>query len=171
MGRGCLLIVGHVKCRVCMWRLWMSNCGVDACTFFSVLCACQAFAREQSRIGVMVTGTQHDMHTQHVDMITPQAAPCVLGWSLTTYLKTLSIGAKTTSSNIAPSALDSPPPNPTIHLPFFSLINMEMSRSLLLVGKKAVMSLVTGSMDVFGLRGLLFSESMSYLCLGSESKM
>lgn len=61
-----------------------------------------------------------------------------------------------------------PPPTPS---PFFSLINMEMSRSLLLVGKKAVMSLVTGSMDVFGLRGLLFSESMSYLCLGSKSKM
>lgn len=123
VGRGCLLIVGHVKCRVCMWRLWMSNCGVDACTFFSVLCACQAFAREQSRIGVMVTGTQHDMHTQHVDMITPQAAPCVLGWSLTTYLKTLSIGAKTTSSNIAPSALDSPPQTPpSTCLSFLSLI-------------------------------------------------
>lgn len=97
------------------------------------------------------------MHTQHVDMITPQAAPCVLGWSLTTYLKTLSIGAKTTRSNITPSALNSPQlPPPPIHLPFFFLINMEMSRSLLLVGKKAVMSLVTGSMDVFGLQGLLF---------------
>lgn len=59
----------------------------------------------------------------------------------------------------------------SIYLPFFSLINMEMSRSLLLVEKKAVMSLVTDSMDVFGLQGLLFSESMSYLCLGSESKM
>lgn len=61
---------------------------------------------------------------------------------------------------------------PFIHLPFFFLINMEMSCLLLLKkGKKAVMSLVTDSMDVFGLQGLLFSESMSYLCLGSESKM
>lgn len=111
------------------------------------------------------------MHTQHVDMITARAAPCVLGWSLTTYLKTLSIGAKTTRSNIAPSVLDTPPLPPSHPLAFLSLINMEMSRSLLLVGKKAVMSLVTGSMDVFGLQGLLFSESMSYLCLGSESKM
>lgn len=43
-----------------------------------------------------------------------------------------------------------------IYLPFSSLINMEMSRSLLLVKKKAVTSLVTDSMDVFGLQGLLF---------------
>lgn len=84
-------------------------------------------------------------------MITPQAAPCVLGWSLTTHLKTLSIGAKTTRSNIAPSVLHTPPPT---HLPFFSLINMEMSHSLLLKEEKAVMSLVTGSMDVFGLQRL-----------------
>lgn len=69
-----------------------------------------------------MTGTQHDMHTQHVDMITPQAAPCVLGWSLTTYLKTLSIGAKTTSSNIAPSELDSPP-HPTPHHPLAFLFS------------------------------------------------
>jgi len=107
------------------------------------------------------------VHTQHVDIITPQAAPCVSGWSLTTYLKTLSVGAKTTRSNITPSTLNSP----SIHLPFFSLINMEMSRLLLLEkGKKAVMSLVTDSMDVFGFQGFLFSESMSYHCLGSESK-
>lgn len=33
---------------------------------------------------------------------------------------------------------------------------MEMSRSLLLAKKKAVASLVTDSMDVFGLQGLLF---------------
>lgn len=33
---------------------------------------------------------------------------------------------------------------------------MEMSHSLLLVKKKAVTSLVTDSMDVFGLQGLLF---------------
>lgn len=134
---------------------------------------CQTFVQEQPH-GRHGDSTQHDMHTQHVDMITPQAAPCVLGWSLTTYLKTLSIGAKTTRSNIAPSVLSlppTPPPPPPIYLPFFSLINMEMSRSLLLVGKKAVMSLVTDSMDVFGLQGLLFSENMSYLCLGSESKM
>lgn len=52
--------------------------------------------------------TQRDTHTRRVDMITPQAAPCVLGWSLTTYLKTLSIGAKTTRSNIAPSVLHTP---------------------------------------------------------------
>lgn len=43
-----------------------------------------------------------------------------------------------------------------IYLPFSSLINMEMSRSLLLVKKKAVTSLVTDSMDVFGLQSLLF---------------
>lgn len=51
------------------------------------------------------------------------------------------------------------PHSPTataIYLPFSFLINMEMSRSLLLVKKKAVTSLVTDSMDVFGLQGLLF---------------
>ena len=51
------------------------------------------------------------------------------------------------------------PHSPTataIFLPFSSLINMEMSRSLLLVKKKAVTSLVTDSMVVFGLQGLLF---------------
>lgn len=109
---------------------------------------------------------QLDMRARHVDMITLQAANRFLGWSLTTYLKNLSGGAKTTRSNIAPSMLNSP----SIHLPFFSLINMEMSSLLLLEkGKKAVMSWVTDSMDVFGLQGLLFSKSMSYHCLASES--
>lgn len=159
---------------VCLWCLWTGQCTSASVSLYEkraflscVRQQCQTFTREQPhrRHG---DSAQHDMHTQHVDMITPQAAPCVLGWSLTTYLKTLSIGAKTTRSNITPSVLNSPPP---IHLPFFSLINMEMSCSLLLVGKKAVMSLVTSSMDVFGLQGLLFSKSMSYLCLGSESKM
>lgn len=36
---------------------------------------------------------------------------------------------------------------------------MEMSRSLLFVLKKAVMSLVTDSMDVFGLKGSLFFQA------------
>lgn len=57
---------------------------------------------------------------QHVDMITPQTATRVIDWSLTTFLKTLSVRSKTTRSNIAPSELHSP----SIHLPFFSLINM-----------------------------------------------
>lgn len=54
-------------------------------------------------------------------------------------------------------SLRAQPHSPTataIYLPFSSLINMEMSRSLLLVKKKAVTSLVTDSMDVFGLQGL-----------------
>lgn len=64
------------------------------------------------------------MQMQHVDMITPQAAPCVLGWSLTTYLKTLSIGAKTTRSDIAASELSRtpPPPPPSTCLSPLSLI-------------------------------------------------
>lgn len=120
---------------------------------------CVAGEHPQRRRGV---SAPHDMQMQHVDMITPQAAPCVLGWSLTTYLKTLSIGAKTTRSDIAPSEQPHPTPPPpslpatAIYLPFSSLINMEMSHSLLLVKKKAVTSLVTDSMDVFGLQGLLF---------------
>lgn len=156
---------------VCARSSWMSKClCINLC--ISVLCGqqCQTFlqTRPHRRHG---DRAPRDIHTQHVDMNTPQAVPCVLGWSLTTYLKTLSIGAKTTRSNIAPSMLNAPLLPDSIYLPFFSLINMEMSRSLLLVEKKAVMSLVTDSMDVFGLQGLLFSESMSYLCLGSESKM
>lgn len=94
---------------------------------------------------------------QHVDMITPQAAPCVLGWSLTTYKK--DFVNRCQDNKRRHCCLWAQPHSPTataIYLPFSSLINMEMSRSLLLVKKKAVTSLVTDSMDVFGLQGLLF---------------
>lgn len=157
---------------VCGLYGWLSVPASQSICAYLASCVwqqCQAFMQGQLQRRRHGDSTQHDMHTQHVDMITPQAAPCVSDWSLTTYLKTLSIGAKTTRSNIAPSTPNRPPL--AIHLPFFSLINMEMSLLLLSVGKKAVMSLVTDSMHVFGLQGLLFSESMPYLCLGSESKM
>ena len=173
VGRGCLLIVGHVKCRVCMWWLWMSKRAVDACAFcrpcVCVPSICAGAKPDRSH------GDRNAAWYAYATRWYDYSAGCSLCFRLVinNLFEDFVNRCQDNKRQHRPlcARLPPPTPHPTIHLPFFSLINMEMSRSLLLVGKKAVMSLVTGSMDVFGLRGLLFSESMSYLCLGSESKM
>lgn len=157
-------------CAVFMWSLWMSTCPC----IISVMCAAtmpNIYARttwweawRQSTAWYVCTTCWYDYSTG----CSPSFRP-VINNLFEDFVNRCQDNKKQHRCSL--HALPPSTTTTTIYVPFFPLINMEMSRSLLLVGKKAVMSLVTDSMDVFGLQGSLFSESVSYLCLGSESKM
>lgn len=167
VGWGCLLLYKMLSA-VCILCLWMSKSSRAHVSLHE--CVHISHFRKSNRIGGMVRVRSMIcirnmliwlLH-RHTD-----CSPC-FGLVINNLFEDFVNRCQDNKTQHRPLHSQHPPP---IHLPFFSLINMEMSHSLLLVGKKAVMSLVTGSMDVFGLQGLLFSESMSYHCLGSESKM